>query len=365
MFCGKCGKELDNNVLFCPDCGTKINNEPNIGVTYTKPKKSFKKIRNALICVLIVGAILFSGIKVIGFIKSIPSDDEIMLASNNSMNENLAATDGKWLFYFGDGNEGLYREKLSNGKQRKVVMPGEVSGELFYLGGKLYVGSMSSVSAVDKNGKELFEVPNTTFCEKKFKTDGKKCYFDCFDPDVSTGICSQKLDGKKLKELSDISVSNILYYDDTLYLLSPYGSVNDLPNEHKGVTKMDTDGSDAELILDYCPSYFVFGEDKIYYTNNGYLFSMDYDGSNQRQFGSFEVGSGLNVYDGYIYYVDREDSFIHKVSIEDNLSNTVLNDCRSESINIVGDWIVYRNTDDNSSIYKMKPDGSDNQFLSR
>ena len=365
MFCGKCGKELEDNVLFCPDCGTQTNNQPNIGVTYAKPKKSFKKIRNALICVLIIGAVLFSGIKIVDCIKSIPSKEEMMLASNNSMNESLAATDGKWLFYFGDGNEGLYREKLSNGKQRKVIMPGEISGELFYLGNKLYAGSMTSVTAVTSSGKELFEVPNTTFCEKKFKTDGKTCYFDCFDPDISTGICSQKLDGKKLKELSDISVSNILLYDDSLYLLSPFGLVNDLPNEHKGVTKMDTDGSDAELILDYCPSYFIFGKNKIYYTNDGYLFSIDYDGSNQRQFGLFEVGKGLNVYDGYIYYVDREDSFIHKVSIEDNLSNTVLNDCRSESINIVGDWIVYRNTDDNSSIYKMKLDGSDNQFLSR
>ncbi len=365
MFCGKCGKELEDNVLFCPDCGTQTNNQPNIGVTYAKPKKSFKKIRNALICVLIVGVVLFSGIKIVDYIKSIPSKEEMMLASNNSMNESLAATDGKWLFYFGDGNEGLYREKLSNGKQRKVIMPGETSGELFYLGNKLYAGSMSSVSAVTSNGKELFEVPNTTFCEKKFKTDGKTCYFDCFDPDISTGICSQKLDGKKIKGLSDISVSHILLFDDHLYLLSPYGKVNDMINEHYGVTRMDTDGSNAEMILDYCPNYFVFSEDKIYYTNDGYLFSMDFDGSNQRQFGSFEVGKGLNVCDGYIYYVDSEDSFIHKVSIEDNLSNTVLNDCRSENINIVGNWIVYNNRDDNSSIYKMKLDGSDNQFLSR
>jgi len=365
MFCGKCGKELEDNVLFCPDCGTQTTNQPNIGVTYAKPKKSFKKIRNALICVLIVGVVLFSGIKIVDYIKSIPSKEEMMLASNNSMNESLAATDGKWLFYFGDGNEGLYREKLSNGKQRKVIMPGETSGELFYLGNKLYAGSMSSVSAVTSNGKELFEVPNTTFCEKKFKTDGKTCYFDCFDPDISTGICSQKLDGKKIKGLSDISVSHILLFDDHLYLLSPYGKVNDMTNEHYGVTRMDTDGSNAEMILDYCPNYFVFGEDKIYYTNDGYLFSMDFDGSNQRQFGSFEVGKGLNVCDGYIYYVDSEDSFIHKVSIEDNLSNTVLNDCRSENINIVGNWIVYNNRDDNSSIYKMKLDGSDNQFLSR
>ncbi len=148
-------------------------------------------------------------------------------------------------------------------------------------------------------------------------------------------------------------------------MLSPYGSVNSQTNEHHGVTRMKTDGSDAELILDSCPDYFVFSEKKIYYTEDDYLFSMNFDGSNKKQFGSFEVGKGLNVSDGYIYYVDADDSLIHKVSEEDNLLNTVISDCHCESINIVGDWIVYRNTDDHSLIYKMKNDGSENKFLSR
>ncbi len=268
MFCGNCGKEIEDGALFCPDCGTKTNNIPTNSVTYTKPKISFKKIRNIAISLLLVFAIVFSAVKIVDFIKSIPSDEEIRLASNNSINDTLATTDGKWLYYFGDGNEGIYREKLSNGKQKKVILPGENSGELFCIGNKLYAESLSYVSVISTSGKKLYEIPNTDFCEKKFKTDGKKCYFDSFPSNEVKGVSSQKLNGKNAKSISDISVSHILFYDDYLYLLSPYGKVGNQINEHQGVTRMKTDGSDAELILDSCPDYFVFSEKKIYYTED-------------------------------------------------------------------------------------------------
>lgn len=364
MFCGKCGKEIADGVMFCPDCGTKIENISANPINNHKSKISIKKAKHIAISLILVFAIVFSGIKIIDFLNRIPLDEQIRLASNNSVNDTLVVTDGKWLYYFGTKkSDGLYREKLTNGNQKKIIVPDITSGELLCVGDKLFVESLSEITVFSTKGEEICDIPDTSFCEKKFKTDGNICYFEKF----GGYITSQKLNGEDVKDLTDshISAEQILYYGDNLYVFSTVDYISGSANIHKGVTRISTDGSDEEVILDFCPAQFIFSENKIYYTQDGYLYSMNFDGSDKKQFGSFKVGSGLNAKDGYIYYVDTENAFIHKVSEENSSKDTVLNDCKSKSISIVGDYIVYRNLEDDWTLYKMKLDGSKNKPLNK
>lgn len=364
MFCGKCGKEIADGVMFCPDCGTKIEDVSTNPINNQKSEIPFKKVRNIAVSLILIFAIVFSGFKIIGSLNRIPLDEQIRLTSNNSVNDTLVVTDGKWLYYFStEKGEGIYREKLSNGNQKEIIVPDINSGELLCVGDKLFVESLSEITVFSTKGEELYEVPNSTHCENKFKTDGNVCYYERF----AGYITAQKLNEEDGKELIDtyISAEQILYYGDYLYVFSTVDMINGKVNTYKGVTRISTDGSEAEVILDFCPGQFIFSEKKIYYTQDGYLFSMNFDGSDKKQFGSFEVGSGLNAKDGYIYYVDRENAFIHKVSEEDSSKDTVLNDCKSKSISIVGDYIVYRNLEEDWALYKMKLDGSKNKPLNR
>lgn len=63
MFCGKCGKELNPEAVFCPDCGAKIDSQPEIKKEEAKApvmtKKSKKKpiIFGVIAAVLVVGAV--------------------------------------------------------------------------------------------------------------------------------------------------------------------------------------------------------------------------------------------------------------------------------------------------------------------
>lgn len=363
MFCGNCGKEIPNGVAFCPECGEKtvLDNVNSVSeVEYSPKRKMSKKTKIAILMGALLLAFVFGGIKTAKYISEIPSTKEIQQVSNNLENNSFVTSDGKWILYFENNN--LCKEKLSDGKSKQTVINDRTLGEMFCLGNKLYIESLSAYSITDLKGKNIAEIPNTTFCENKFKTDGKVCYFGSFRSELGN-VCSQKLNGKKVKSISDIIVSSISFDGKYLYLFSPYDSVSEQNNSDKGVTRINTDGSKPLHILDFCPRYFIFYEDRIYYTEGDSLFSMKSDGSDKRQFKDIEVGNGLNVYDGYIYYVDSSTRNICKMGIDDDSYTKVLTNCSADGISIFNDWIVYRNSDETSDLYKMKLDGSNNQLV--
>ncbi len=370
VFCHNCGASVPENSGFCQNCGAKIEVIPQVNVNqasqepYYRPKKKLSKKTKVIIIVAIaVGVALLAGIKTIDVIKSIPTDKQIRMVANNLQNNSLAASDGKWFYFFGKGNDGLHRQKVSNGKKTKYIIQDRAAGEIFYLGGKLYLESLSEYSIIDSNGKTVMEIPNTTFTENKFQTDGKYCYFDCFGSDLDSGIYSQKLNGKKAKLLSEISVTKIMYNGDCLYLFSPFDIVGEKENRYKGVTRIDTNGKNEIKILDFMPSYFVFGDNCIYYTEDHRLYSMNFDGSGKKQVSNIEVGDGLNYYDGFIYYIDYKSDNICRISDGGNSYSTVLNQSKSDYITIVNGWIFYRNNDEHYSLYRMKLDGTSDQLV--
>lgn len=362
MFCSNCGTQLNNSVAFCPNCGNKLDTLTE--KSENKPNIINKKLLKTIISLVLVVCILVSGIQAISYINSIPSDKEIKLVANNLMNGGFVASDGKWLFYYEYENQGLYRERLSDGEKKELVLPEMFEGELFFLGDKLYIESISAYSTMKVNDKKCVEIPNTTFTAEKFQTDGRKCYFDCFHTEVDEGnLVSQKLDGSKGKTIAPITSSRIMFDGDSLYVFSSFGLVNNEENTYMGVTKMETDGTNQSLIMNYCPSSFVFGENKIFYIKDNYLYSMNFDGTSQEQIGDIKVGKGLNAYDGYVYFIDYDSGNICRFSEDGNYNSTILNDCRCEKINIVEDWIFYKNSDESLALYKMKLDGTENQVV--
>lgn len=89
---------------------------------------------------------------------------------------------------------------------------------------------------------------------------------------------------------------------------------------------------------------------------------MDFDGENEEIFDDVYVGSGLNVADGYIFYVDRDSDNIYRIN-EDGSDKTRLNTTRSGNINIAGKWLIYEDRDDDYNLAKMSFDGDITQSL--
>ncbi len=355
MYCGNCGKEIENGSTFCPECGAKVD-----AVQNTKPKfdnKKIKKLMRLVVPVLAIVIVAFVGIKIFSYIQSIPSDEEIQSAANNIQNGSLVASDGKWIYY---NDSGLCKMRLKDGSKQSVVSSDINAEHMFYIGDKLYYYSFPGY--YELNGTAGEDLGFSVFTEGCIQTDGKKFYVTGSSNYEDGGVYSTKVGNtEKGTKLSDIHPTRLLLNGDYLYVLSNFSSINDLPNENYGTWRMNKNGKDVVSLFDFCPNYLVFSGDQIFYTNEDRIVcSANLDGTNETVFEGTAVNGGLNVSENYIFYIDSETQTIWRMD-KDGSNKMELNNDNSWSLNIVGEWIFYENQDYDYEIYKMSFDGSYNQ----
>lgn len=355
MFCGNCGKEIENNATFCPECGAKVETAKTGKEKSVNP--NIKKYARLAIVILAALAIVIIGIKVFSYIQSIPSDEEIQMATNNVQNGALVASDGTWIYY---NDSGLCKMKLKNGAKQTVVSSDIYAEHMFYIGGNLYYYTFPGYYALDGSSGE--DLGFSVFTENCIQSDGKKFYVTGFSNYEDGGVYSTNAGNtKKGTKISDIHPTRLLLQGDYLYIMSGFGSINDMPNENYGTWRIKTNGKDEVSIFDYCPSYLVFSGDMMYYTNEDRMIcSANLDGSNETVFEDAIVNGGLNVSEDYIFFISSGSQTIYRMN-KDGSGMMELNTDRSGSLNIVGEWIFYENQDYDYEIYKMSFDGSYNQ----
>lgn len=355
MYCGNCGKEIEDGVTFCPECGSKIESEFYQKAAVHKP--SVKKWMRLLFpCVAIIVVVL-AGIEIFSYIQSKPSLEEIQTAANNVQNGSLVASDGTWIYY---NDSGLCKMRLKDGAKQSVISSDIYAEHMFYIGNSLYYYSFPGYYVLDgTTGKDLgFSV----FTEGCIQSDGSKFYVTGSSNYDDGGVYSTKVGNTQNgTKLSDIHPTRLLLQGDYLYVVSSFTSINDLPNENYGVWRMSKNGKDPILLFDYCPTYLVFSGKKIYYTNeNKIVCSANLDGSDETVFEGSVVNGGLNVSENYIFYICSDTQIIYRMD-KDGKNKVELNSDRSGSLNIIEDWIFYENQDHDYEIYKMSFDGTYNQ----
>lgn len=350
MYCGNCGKQIKDDAAFCPECGHATS------AAVSTQKRKIPKVAfigaGAVLLLLILVLVITSGAKA-------PSEEQIRISSNNLNNGGLVATDGKWLYYTG---EGLVKERLDDGEKYTVISDEIHPEHYLYWGNSLYYYTFPGYYKLKGNSGE--DLGFSVFTEGCIQFDGKNYYVTGSGNYDGGGVFSAKAsDIEKAKNIADIHPTEILSNGEYLYLISGFGSINDAPNLNYGTWRIDKDGKNQIELMDYCPSYIVFSEDRIYYTNEDHLLcSMDFDGENEEIFDDVYVGSGLNVADGYIFYVDRDSDNIYRMN-EDGSDKTRLNTTRSGNINIAGKWLIYEDHDDDYNLAKMSFDGDITQSL--
>lgn len=103
---------------------------------------------------------------------------------------------------------------------------------------------------------------------------------------------------------------------------------------------------------------------RIYYANkydNGTLYSMNIDGSNNRKLND-DWSPWFYVSGDQIYYQNGKDGKIYSMNT-DGSGQQKLSDDDSGNINVTGDRIYYSNRDDDSTLYSMNTDGSDRKRI--
>ena len=359
MFCGNCGKQIDNNSSFCPYCGASVN-----GNTGHKPKhKNDNKIKRIVVVALIVLAIAIVAIKGFAIYKSRPTEEQLLAEVNNYQNGGIVTSDGTWLYY---NDNGLCKMLLKDGTKQKVLS-NDINPEKMYLAGdQIYYFSNLEFykTKVNKPKEEKLEFMSI-FSEDGFQMDGNNYYY--YETNSPEGVYSAKASNtKKKKMLTDILPTKILMYKDYLYVISGYTTIDDVENPNYGTWRIDKNGKNKIALTGICPEYMVFSGDTIYYTDeDGTLCSMALDGSQQEKYNGITIKEGLNVTDEYVFYLKEDDddwykTRIHRVN-KDGTNDIELNVESSENINVLGDWLFYTNCEQNYEIYKMSFDGEYNE----
>jgi hypothetical protein len=141
------------------------------------------------------------------------------------------------------------------------------------------------------------------------------------------------------------------------------------PDIDGNIFKVRIDGSEyIELNDDYSEYLNIVGEWIYYIGNNdegGFIYKIDKWGANLTRLSEDSAVSSINVVGDWIYYVNRiGDSSIYKMRT-DGSQRTKLNISPGKYLNVADGWIYYTNSDDRDRIYKMLIDGSKNQRVGK
>ena len=239
MYCGNCGKQIKDDTAFCPECGHATS------VAVSTQKRKIPKVAfigaGAVLLLLILVLVISSGAKA-------PSEEQIRISSNNLNNGGLVATDGKWLYYTG---EGLVKERLDDGEKYTVISDEIHPAHYLYWGNSLYYYTFPGYYKLKGNSGE--DLGFSVFTEGCIQFDGKNYYVTGSGNYDGGGVFSAKAsDIEKAKNIADIHPTEILSNGEYLYLISGFGSINDAPNLNYGTWRIDKDGKNQIELMDYC-----------------------------------------------------------------------------------------------------------------
>ena len=404
--CTKCGREIpDGDDKLCEECKksllTDIENENKdeskfeIAKNQKDNKKKIKSEKNnktkkinkklcaiaILIFIIVLLAVLELTTKC--FTNLIFTNNKVGISiGNNNNNFGYANKQGNWIYYMTlseDATKIDINRIKSDGTSKEVIKENdweiysinaykdylyfiayeEVQDEDTYQNNKIYKMSL--------DGKELTVINDNHFsddCKNIYVTNDRVYYIG-----ENYNIYSMDLYGGDRKLVSK---------NDTGYIgiTDKYILYNDFPENPESETDfvtyiMNIDGTDARPLTGkriYNPN--IVGN-QIYYVNgeNSEIHKIGVDGKNDTVVYK-SPAYNMNVSGDYIYYLnyknenaDSEDEpvCIHKVKVDGTDHQIVCEMTNYSSfINIAGDWIYYTDHDDNNYYINMiKSDGSD------
>lgn len=292
------------------------------------------------------------------YIKDTLSIEALNTSINNIPNESLVVKDSDWIYYsdFSENNS-IYRMK-SDGSSKKVLYKGNsricrmyLCNEYIYFvahSGNYTQGEEYYVFKVKKDGvgKPQIVCKNISV-NYQFQVDGNNLYYV-----EDSKLMKSDLLGQNPKKVFENIESNT---DDIFFLLKDgwiyYYGYNYTSGKNTGVYKIKSDGSQKQCILKSAeaqsikPTSINIDGDYIYYKNfSGTVYKSDLKGENLERVRFLNGISGMNIFNGYMYYL--YEGAVHKIKTDgtkhDILAQKVLRDF--DYINIVNGQLWYLDT---------------------
>ncbi len=289
----------------------------------------------------------------------------------NIVNEGLATSIGKNI-YFTDV-DGIYRTNASN-EVKKLYTDIQRVNYLSVYNDELYFIDLASPTLykMDLDGSEKQKVLDYCY---SYVIEGDYIYYIRSDKEVMylRQLYRSKIDGSDSKKLCDASVINeFTIYNGQIYYIIDYDDPMEPFGTGRRIYKMDIDGSNNMLLSDNQSKSINIYDGWIYFVNyddEKRIYRIRFDGSSKTKLNNVSAWD-LNVYDGWVYFTHFNDMKAYKFSL-DNWSNIIkLDKVESYELNIVNGWLYYINGADHNEYgygytYKAKLDGTDNQRVAK
>lgn len=329
MNCTKCGKEIpEGEKTVCEDCEKKFE----VSSDKTEKNSKLKLVIAIAVAVVILAVIVLCVIKVLG------NSSNIGNSIGNIRNYGYGASDGKWIYYLSP-NEDSTKVGIS-----KVKNNGDEKQEL--LMDDMDIVSINSY----KNYIYFIGIASSSYSE----TD-----------EIDNKIYKMKKDGSDLEVINDNEFNNECYEIYALNNSIYYIGVD------QNIYKMNLDGTNRELVSENGTGYIGITNKYIIYNvqneagDNYITHIMNIDGSNSRAIIENERLYSVDVSENYIYYTNAEKQ-IYKTEIDSGEQELIL-DTTAYNLNLKDNYLYFlnyadvENEDYTVCLYRIKADGSDEQ----
>ena len=309
----------------------------------TNKKLLLRRLIVVIVLVLIVALIITGLIKFVA--NAISGNNEV--ANGNLNNRGLAIQDGNVTFY-NKYEEGIYRVK--GNREDKVT--DETAYSMTLYNNQIYYLTVSSsntidLKRVDITGENLETIKTLYTSISKFYIDDGFVYY------ISNGSNAVELEKLDLNDNTEVTLvtSNIQDFvleGKTIYYTDNVGYLYSINTDGTNQKEISKDYRIYKIQINKKWIYF-FDEDEVA------LCRIKKDGSSREVVTKFVTGETYNVTDGEIYYFDSENKRISKTDFKGKKSVEIVSlEATGTKINVVGDTLYYLDkSKDGVTIYQM------------
>ena len=280
-------------------------------------------------------------------IKPVPYDPAAGNLPGNTVNESFAVRGEEYIYYIGGTN--IY-EMSPDGSKVRIIAENTAASRLSYYNGMLYYSSLYGIRKVSPQTLQETKVTNIGTESMVFYDN----YIYFLNSEDKLRLYRTDLDGSNTVKIND---SDQTYYlniaDGRMY----YSDGND----NYRIYSSRLDGSDKKM-LGISGDWLCIYEDVLYFyksSPNGALTKMNTDGSSPEMLlDSFVCHT--NVSSAGIYYTLGFEQRLEWMSFDGRVRLKIIPKACGV-FNVAGEWIFYINMDDGDSLWRVRVDGTDNQ----
>ena len=294
--------------------------------------------RIAVISISLAVILVISAIILFNLFNKSYNDYEGNSPSNIVNNGLVAYEDGSLYYTKFDAGYKIFKLDVKSGNEKAVYSANAkylnvMSGHIYYIDGSKKKKKKITVSGTDEI------LLKDSICSHLYVT---KDWIYYIDNKENNSIHRMSMYNFSAEKLADVNAASILVNDGYIYFINYM--------DNNGIYRLNITTKEVSAVLKQHTIFYTIKNDRIYYTNTNdesYIYSMNLDGSENKRLegvkGWFLSNSSADS--DFLYFKSVTGSLkkVHLTTLNQmNISN---DDCAY--INIIKDYIVYLNQDDN------------------